>query len=178
MKTLTNNQKKFAEKNHGLVGSFLKSKHLPFNEYYDIVIFGYLNAVKKHTERSGLKQYRFKNIAFRAMESSLGNHFRSLNSKKNKAVVFSLDAETASGLTLEEMIASAEYTDQTVVFMEERNELLHCFDIEDRKILSLMMDGFCENEIAENTGLSPKIIPLRAEEIRTKARQFMSLKTA
>ena len=178
MKALTNNQKLFAEEHHDLIGSFLKSRHLSYDEYYDTVIFGYLNAVKKYTEREDLHQYSFKNIAYRSMSSSLGNHFRSLNAQKNKATVLSLNTENANGRALEEMVASSACTEQEVIFIEERNKLLGYFDAEDRKILSLLMDGFCEKEIAKNIGLSPKIIPLRVAEIRNKAQECMSLQSA
>ena len=173
MKTLSNNQKLFAEEHHNLINLFLRMKRLPENEYYDVVVFGYLNAVKKYTEREDLKQYSFKNIAFRAMGSSLSNHFRSQNAQKNKATVFSLDAETANGLTLEEMIASSACTEQELIFIEERNMLLDRFDDKDREILSLMMDGYCEKEIAKSTGLSPKVIPIRLNEIRSKAQMCL-----
>ena len=178
MKALTNSQKLFAEEHHDLIGSFLKSRHLSYDEYYDTVIFGYLNAVKKYTDREELQQYSFKNIAYRSMSCSLGNHFRGLNTQKNKATVLSLNAESANGLTLEEMVASSACTEQEVIFMAERNSLLGCFDDEDRRILSLMMDGFCEKEIAKNIGISAKIIPIRVTEIRDKAQQWANLQAA
>ena len=43
---LTPEQGTFAAENHGLVLKFLNENHLPEDEYYDVVIFGYLKAVK------------------------------------------------------------------------------------------------------------------------------------
>lgn len=178
MKTLTKEQALLAEQNHQLVIDFLKYRNLSFDDYYDIVIFGFLNAVCKYCDHPELHQYKFITIAFRAMNSSLKKHFKSLNAQKNRAVVLSLDAQDSSGPTLEEMIALCECTEQAVICKEERGNLLGCFDSEDRQILSLLMDGFCEKEIAENTGISSKTILFRVNEIRTRAQEFMFLQTA
>ena len=40
MKTLTDEQRKFAEENHDLVYTFLNENRLPTVQYYDVVIFG------------------------------------------------------------------------------------------------------------------------------------------
>lgn len=42
-------QQLFAEEHHNLVYAFLKEKKLPEDEYYDVVIFGYLQAVMDYT---------------------------------------------------------------------------------------------------------------------------------
>ena len=45
---LTPEQKTFAADNHGLVYKFLNENQLPEDEFYDVVIFGYLKAVKEY----------------------------------------------------------------------------------------------------------------------------------
>ena len=44
---LTPEQKIFATRNHDLVYKFLQEKNLPIDEYYDVVIFGYLNSIHR-----------------------------------------------------------------------------------------------------------------------------------
>lgn len=44
---LTPEQKTFAEKHHGLVYKFLNKNQLSADEFYDVVIFGYLRAVRR-----------------------------------------------------------------------------------------------------------------------------------
>ena len=44
-------QQLFAEEHHNLVYAFLKEKKLPEDEYYDVVIFGYLQAVMFDDDR-------------------------------------------------------------------------------------------------------------------------------
>ena len=38
---LTKEQQEFAAEQHGLVYKFLNDNHLPDDEFYDVVIFGY-----------------------------------------------------------------------------------------------------------------------------------------
>lgn len=39
---LTKEQQAFATDHHGLVYKFLNENHLPEDEFYDVIIFGYL----------------------------------------------------------------------------------------------------------------------------------------
>lgn len=43
---LTKEQQEFAAEHHGLVYKFLNDNHLPEDEFYDVVIFPYLKAVR------------------------------------------------------------------------------------------------------------------------------------
>lgn len=45
---LTEEQKAFAEENHNLIYTFLHKKNLSFDEYYDVVVMGYLKAVANY----------------------------------------------------------------------------------------------------------------------------------
>lgn len=73
MRPLTVDEQKFATKYHNLVYIFLRKRHLSYYEYYDIVIFGYLNAVVKYHERKELQQFCFAAIAWNDMNSAYGN---------------------------------------------------------------------------------------------------------
>lgn len=42
---LTDEQRDYATEHHALVYKFLKDNHLPMDEFYDVIIFGYLRAV-------------------------------------------------------------------------------------------------------------------------------------
>ena len=75
---LNERQKRFAEEHHGVIESFLRSRGLSVDEYYDVVIFRYLRAVKQYDERDDLKQYAFSTIANNHMRSALGHHVRKI----------------------------------------------------------------------------------------------------
>lgn len=103
---LTEGQKRFAEEHHEVLENFLKYRSLPFDEYYDIVVFRFLRAVQQYDEREDLKKYSFETIAKNHMRSALGNYFRKKKGEKNKFVFLSLDYPlTESGLTLGDTIA-------------------------------------------------------------------------
>ena len=54
---LTPEQRLFAEENHNLVYKFLAENHLPRDEFYDVVIFGYLRAVSRYFTHSRQGQH-------------------------------------------------------------------------------------------------------------------------
>ena len=45
------------------------------DEFYDVVIFRFMRAVKQYDERDDLKQYKFSTIANNAMRWALASHF-------------------------------------------------------------------------------------------------------
>lgn len=55
---LTEQQKDFAAANHGLVHAFLNAYGLNEDEFYDVVIFGYLRAVRRYFTEANLKKYK------------------------------------------------------------------------------------------------------------------------
>lgn len=73
---LTEEQRRFAEQNHNLVYKFLHQHGLSIDEYYDIVIFGFLLAVQRYLTDVSLTPYAFSTVAWSAMESALRNHRR------------------------------------------------------------------------------------------------------
>ena len=87
---LTPEQGTFAAENHGLVLKFLNENHLPEDEYYDIVVFGYLQAVKDYFCRPDMSQYSFSTIAWKEMRGAISNHNRMQAQKKRKADVISI----------------------------------------------------------------------------------------
>lgn len=103
---LTEKQRRFAEKHHDVLENFLRYRRLPFDEYYDIVVFKFLRAVQQYDEREDLKKYSFETIAKNHMRSALGNYFRKKKGEKNKFVFLSFDYPlTESGLTFGDTIA-------------------------------------------------------------------------
>jgi len=67
---MTQEERKFAEQKHGLVIDFLRYRRLPMDEFYDVVIFGYLSAVQQYF-RDPPAGVEFKAMAVRAMKDSV-----------------------------------------------------------------------------------------------------------
>ena len=70
---LTTEEQSFAESNHYVVEQFLKRNQLDFYDWYDVVIFRYLLAVKKWHQRPELHKWKFSTIAGQDMRSAVGN---------------------------------------------------------------------------------------------------------
>ncbi len=70
-KALSDEERAFAEENHRLVYRYLQFKQLSFEDWYDVVIFGYLHAVKLWFDRINLHKYSFSTIAYRCMRSEV-----------------------------------------------------------------------------------------------------------
>lgn len=104
---LTERQRKFAEEHHKVLEDFLKYRGLPMDEFYDVVVFRFLRAVKQYDEREDLRKYTFNTIAKHHMRSALGSYFAHLKRQKEKVQVLSLDYPMpyGSGLTLGDCIA-------------------------------------------------------------------------
>ena len=68
---LTDEESAFAEKHHKLVFSYLYSRSLSYENWYDVVIFGYLHAVQIWFLRNELHKYKFSVIAYSAMDSAV-----------------------------------------------------------------------------------------------------------
>lgn len=64
---MTPAQQLFAEAHHNLVYAFLNEKKLPEDEYYDVVVFGYLQAVMDYTSQGQSSRFSFATVAWRKM---------------------------------------------------------------------------------------------------------------
>lgn len=85
---LTENQRKFAEEQHSILEKFLQRKRLPFDEYYDVVVFRFLSAVQEFAGIEDLSVEDFEIIAVRHMQKALDNHFKK---QKKEQKCLSLD---------------------------------------------------------------------------------------
>lgn len=102
---LTPCQRQYAEEHINLVYKFLSVKELPANEYYDLIIFGYLAAVQEYDERPELSKFSFTTIAWRKLSDCLCEYFTYLNRQKRKAV------------TVEECISLSIFASQAAVIL-------------------------------------------------------------
>lgn len=97
MSPLTEEQRIFAEQNHDLIYAFLHHNHLPMDEYYDVVVFGYLRALQKYFEGANLHCYSFSTIAWKTMQSELSNYRKHQNRTEKPGNIVSLQDAIGSG---------------------------------------------------------------------------------
>lgn len=146
-KPLTDEQRQFAEEHHSVVYSFLRAFRLPESEYYDVVVFGYLNAVRKYLETPDLSEYAFNTIAFWSMRTSVGNENRK---QARRISAISLDAEDDDGLNLYGAVAAPELDPEEAggQFTAQYIDLLKALTRRQLDVLTMKAVGFTSNEIA------------------------------
>ena len=147
---MTHLQRQFAEEHQDTVFRFLSHKNLSVEDYYDIVIFGYLQAVQEYDENPALARFQFNTIAWTKMSDCLGKHFSYENKPKRKAHTVSIHTYTSGGLTLDEILPDrrrdlqAQTADRLFTM-----EVLSCLTETERQMVHLKADGLTCREIAE-----------------------------
>lgn len=150
---LTPEQQSFAAEHHGLVYAFLNEKKLPDDDFYDIVVFGYLRAVKDYLTSAQLKQkYEFSTISFMSMKSALCKHYEKQNRMMRKGFTISLESVVYGKdetLSLQEVLSvpdSAVLDFETELLMLE---LASKVSKRDMDVLRMKAGGYGTREIAK-----------------------------
>ena len=143
LRPMTQEEREFAEQKHNLVIDYLRRKRLPMDDYYDIVIFGYLSAVQQYF-RDPPVGVEFKAMAFRAMKDSILRD-REYNSRaKRYGYTVSLDTP--------DYHSAISDPKQDVEQQTERKALLEqvakVATPRESRIIQLLIDGFALHEAA------------------------------
>lgn len=124
---LSERQRVFAEENHSILTDFLDFRKLPVEEYYDVVIFSFLKAVKSYDEREDLKRYEFESVAKNRMRAALDTYFKSEREKDELMHIVSLDyiPKNVSCDTVLDCIDIADLVCEKLSRTDEGSGLLH-----------------------------------------------------
>ena len=141
LRPMTQEEREFAEQHHDMVIDYLRCKRLPMDDFYDIIIFGYLSAVQQYF-RNPPAGVAFKAMAFRAMKDSVLREGEYHARAKRCGVTVGL-ADAGSPLTdprqdIERQIEGKVLLEQ-VASMATPREV---------KIIRLLVDGFALREAA------------------------------
>ena len=139
LRPMTQEEREFAEQRHDLVIDYLRRKRLPMDDFYDIVIFGYLSAVQQYF-RNPPAGVEFNAMAFRAMKDSVLRESEYNTRAKRCGSIVSLDTDTIPD------------PKQDVAQQAERKSLLEqaasVATPREAKIIRLLVDGFALREAA------------------------------
>lgn len=146
---LTLEQQDFAADHHNLVYAFLRDKKLRRDEFYDVVVFGYLRAVRKYLNREDLRRYAFSTIAWRAMECDLGNYYKQTRPAR-RACTVSLEAVVYDGesLTMAEVVSDGNRMMERLEASFLWDELESMLPQSHTAALRMQADGYTPREIA------------------------------
>lgn len=153
---------------------FLHYRELPVDEYYDIVIFGYLAAVQEYDEKPGLDdKFQFSTIAWQKMSDCLCKHFTYINRPMRKAIAVSLYSEDT--VSLDTMLPDRKHNVQDTV--ENRQYLLQLLSHltnKEREVVFLKANGLSYSEIADWCGITPDGVGSRFARLRRRLGQILA----
>lgn len=169
-RALTPEERTFAEKHHRLVYEFLHKKHLSKDDYYDIVVFGYLAAVMDYSICESIRKYAFSTICWKYMSRVLFNHRRYEAASKRKGKTVSLN--TGTQIPLEHCVPYA----RDLIAESETDLLLSCLKtrLSDRqmRIVQLKHQGYTVLEIAGQMQLSVNSVRLTLKLANKELKQI------
>lgn len=166
---LTPCQKQHAEDHINLVYKFLHTRKLPIDEYYDIVIFGYLAAIQEYDEKPELtERFQFTTIAWQQMTDCLNRHFTYLNRPMRKAIIISLQ-QAEDTLSLDEMLPDRKRNVQdTASNRQYLEELISHLTQKEREVVTLKSRGMSYTEIASQCGITSYGVCSRFARLRQR----------
>ena len=162
---LSSSEREFAEEHHNLVYAFLKKKELDIDEFYDIVIFAYLTAVRRYFINKNLMQYNFSTIAWRAMESAV------YKEKRKKSPIFiSLDEPLFrnSDVTLIDSLGQEDNFDEKIIYLDLARRIKPHLTKKQSRILKNKANGYKYKEMSKKEGISLSGIGNRLRRARMK----------
>lgn len=163
---LTTEQRDFAEDNHELVYQFLQQNHFSFDEYYDIAVFGYLNAIYRYFSDAELQHYSFSTIAFQNMRRTCNGYI-----KATKRRGFLEEAIGIHDLYERNFLYIIPYNDFQTALMEQVEAKLLLHDLASKiseqqmKIVRMKASGYSLREIAQKQNTTIRAIKVLLEEV-------------
>ena len=146
---LTKEQQAFATDHHGLVYKFLNENHLPEDEFYDVVVFAYLKAVKDYFNSPSAQKFSFSTIATRQMKFRLYDYFRTQERRKRNMEVLSIHVGLyPDGAPLEDTIPAHDPIMQQLEMDLLLHELAGKVSKQQMDIVHLKQGGYGIREIA------------------------------
>lgn len=175
---LTDEQRDFASKHIGLVYGFLHKNFLEEDDYFDIVVFGYLAAVQEYKENQRLNsRYSFSTIAWRLMKFSLFEHYKNCSRPKRNAPLVSLNSKIDDSMqTLDSLLPDRQKhlhesaTDNLYVL-----ELMSYMTDKEQEVVKLKSFGYTYREIAALCGLTPNGVGSRFSRLRRRLGQIKAV---
>ena len=141
LRPMTPEERDFAEQKHDLVIDFLRYRHLTMDDFYDIVIFGYLTAVQQYF-RDPPANVTFEAMAFRAMKDSVLRDREYHSRAKRCGVTVGLED---AGSTLTDPRQDTERQVEGKALLED---VVKMATPKEARIIDLLIDGFALHEAA------------------------------
>lgn len=176
-KSLTKIQQNLVTENHNLIYEFAKKKHLPIEEYYDILAIGLCEASKIYDCNSG----EFSTIAFRCMNSELNDYYKYINRGKRipEDMILSYDAPSSGGDFDCKGNFLDSFTDNRcvhdIVASDIMSEILiNLLSDKEQTIVKLLAKGMNQSDIAKRIGCKRQTVQYYITQIRKKWNTYLN----
>ena len=181
---LTNEEKVFSAnlENYNQFFKYMRIHKLDQEEWYDILIIPYLQAVKKYLSIPRLQQYDFGAVLFKTLDSARSNYYRNQNRQKKVPLnmICSLDWEMDDMNCKKKMaswmwIDTKQSVEKDILDKEVITEVLLLLNDMQKVILIKMLEGYTQNSIAEEIGVSIWILRKVVKQIKSIVADHFSI---
>ena len=153
---LSAEQAKFAADHYFLIEEFLNQNKLSEEDWFDIVVFGYLDAVQLYYSA---QHEGFSSLAFSRMRESVNKHNATSRSRETCSSSYVLEMEFKKQISL---------IDEMIEEIDLKTSLQYLSELE-QNVLALIMQGLTPNEIHLAMGISHETYYTILQNIRAAA---------
>lgn len=170
-KPLTKQQQNLVTENHNLIYKFAKMKHLPIDDYYDILAIGLCKASKVFDSDSG----EFSTVAFRCMENELNDYYKYIGRGKHipEDMILSYDTpmngdDYENNGNFLDSFADNNCVHDIVVSGIMSEILLNLLSEKEQKVVAFLMNGMNQSDIAKHMDCKRQTVKYYIVQIRKK----------
>lgn len=170
-KPLTKQQQNLVTENHNLIYKFAKMKHLPIDDYYDILAIGLCEASKVFDSDSG----EFSTVAFRCMENELNDYYKYIGRGKRipEDMILSYDTpmngdDSENNGNFLDSFADNNCVHDIVVSGIMSEILLNLLSEKEQKVVAFLMNGMNQSDIAKHMDCKRQTVKYYIVQIRKK----------
>ena len=177
LEPLTPEEQAYAADHYTVVSRFLSVHRLPEAEWFDVVVFGYLEAVQKHFRKPCPPEKQgFISLAWLCMNSCLCQDWIMRNRIKRRPDYYSIsldrpiELDNQNQLSLYEILpdpgcnVAKQVENEDVIY-----QAFHLANEKERMVFSLKQSGYSCNEISELLGIPVRTVWNRLRDFRAKA---------
>jgi RNA polymerase sigma factor (sigma-70 family) len=153
---MTLEQQKLVEDNHNMIYSFLNKYNLSHNDWYDLAAIGLCKAAMAFKEDVS----KFSTFAYKCMFNSVFHEKRretqmgTIPEHKLSYYEEGIEGEDGEDMTLFDTLASSDNTENDSIVNIQIHKLMNNATDKDKKLISLIMDGYTQKEIGNIIGCS------------------------
>ena len=188
IRPLTDDERAFAadEGNYSYLFFYMRKMRLDPEEWYDILIIPYLDAVKKYQEYESARQYAFSTVLKNKLYSALTAELKQRKSQKRmpEGGIYGLDyteqgdnpfAEYTSKSLEEFWIDRKQQTEKIVLDKAMLAEILVGLDDVQSRIFEMLLEGYNKKEIGNELCISYTKLKIQLEKLQSVVTDYLSM---